>query len=39
VFGLDNITGGIRELDLFDNIRFVWVFVLVNIAEGIGELD
>jgi hypothetical protein len=39
VLELDDIAGGIGELDLFDNIVFVRVFELDNIAGGIGELD
>jgi hypothetical protein len=39
VFELDDIAGGIGELDLFDNIVFAWVFELDNIAGGIEELD
>jgi len=35
VFKLDDIAGGIGELDLFDNIVFVWVFELDDIAGGI----
>ena len=35
----DNITGGIEKLDFFDNIGFVWVFLLDNITGGMGELD
>jgi hypothetical protein len=36
---LDNITGGIGELDFFDNIGFVLVFEVDNITRGSGELD
>jgi hypothetical protein len=36
---LDNITGGIGELDFFDNIEFVWVLEVDNITRGSGELD
>jgi hypothetical protein len=50
MFKLDNIAGGIGELDFFDkigyawvfeldNIEFVWVFELDNITRGIGELE
>jgi hypothetical protein len=39
MLGIDNITGGIGELDVFDNIGFVWVLHIKNIAGGIGELD
>jgi hypothetical protein len=39
VFELDNIAGGIGELDLFDKIGFVWVFELDDIPGGIGEFD
>jgi hypothetical protein len=35
----DHITGGIGELDLFDNIGSVSVFELDDIAGGIGEFD
>ena len=36
---LDNFTGGIGEIDFFENIGFVWMFELDNITEGIEELD
>jgi hypothetical protein len=36
---LDKITGGIGELDLFDNIGFVFVFELDTTTRGSGELD
>jgi hypothetical protein len=36
---VDDITGGIGELDFFDNIGFVCVLELVDITGGIGELD
>jgi hypothetical protein len=39
MFELDNITRGSGELDLFDNIKFVWVLELDNITRGSGELD
>jgi hypothetical protein len=39
VFELDDIAGGIGELDLFDNIAFFFVFELDDIAGGIEELD
>jgi hypothetical protein len=35
VFKLVDIARGIGELDLFDNIGFVWVFELDDIAGGI----
>ena len=38
VFEHDNITGGIGELDFFDNPRFVIVFEPDNITGGIGNL-
>jgi hypothetical protein len=38
MFKLDNIAGGIGELDFFVNIGFVLVFKLDNITRGIGEL-
>jgi hypothetical protein len=37
VFEVDDVAGGIGELELFDNIGFVWVFELDDIAGGIGE--
>jgi hypothetical protein len=36
---LYNITGGIGEVDFFDNIAFVLELELDNITGGIGELD
>jgi hypothetical protein len=39
MFMLENITGGIGELDFFENIGFVWMFKLDNITRGIEELD
>ena len=39
MFELDVITGGIGELDFFDNIEFVQVFEPDNITGGITELD
>ena len=39
MFELDDITGGIGELDFFDNIGFVLLFELDDITGGIGELD
>jgi hypothetical protein len=35
VFELDNITGGIGELDFFDNIAIIRMFKLNDITEGI----
>jgi hypothetical protein len=32
VYELDNITGGIGELDVFDNIGFVFVLEVDNIT-------
>jgi hypothetical protein len=37
--GTDNITGGIGELDFFDNIVFVWVLELDNITKWFGKID
>ena len=39
MFEFENNTGGMKELDFFDNIRFVWVFESNNITGGIWELD
>jgi hypothetical protein len=39
VFELVDITGGIGELEFFDNIGFVCMFQLDNITGGIGERD
>jgi hypothetical protein len=39
VFEVDDITGGIGELDFFEIIEFVGVFELDDITGGIGELD
>ena len=39
MFELDDIVGGIGELDLFDNIGFVSVFKLAIITKGIEECD
>jgi hypothetical protein len=39
MLGIDNITGGIEELDVFDNIGFVSMLGIDNITGGIGELD
>jgi hypothetical protein len=39
VFGLDNITEGIGELDFFKYNIFELLFELDNITGGIGELD
>ena len=36
---INNITEGIGELDVFDNIGFVFVLELDNITGSIGELD
>jgi hypothetical protein len=39
VYELEDITRGIGELDLFDNIEFVEVFKLDDITRQIGQLD
>jgi hypothetical protein len=39
MFELDNFTGGIGELEFFENIEVVCMFELDNITRGIGELD
>jgi hypothetical protein len=39
VYELNNITGCLGKLDIFDNIKFVCVCELDNITGGIGELD
>ena len=36
---LDDITGGVIELDFFDNGAVIWVLDIDNITGGIGELD
>jgi hypothetical protein len=39
MFKLDNIAGGIGELDFFNKIGFIEVFELDNITRGIVELE
>jgi hypothetical protein len=39
VFELEDITGGIGELNIFENIGFVWMLELNNITGRIEELD
>ena len=36
MFKVDNITGGIGELDFFDNVVFVWCLSLIILPEGLG---